>query len=41
MSQASQPTGNGNFKMELDESALRKAATGDLDDGAVTPASSP
>ena len=41
MSKASQPIGDGNFKMELDEAALRKAATSDLDDGAVTPASSP
>ena len=41
MSQASQPTGKDNFSMELDEAALRKAATSDLDDGAVTPSSSP
>ena len=47
MSQASKPTGKGkgkdkgSFHLELDEAALRKAATSDLDDGAVTPASSP
>ena len=41
MSQVPQPQGNGSFKLELDEAALRKAATSDLEDGAVTPASSP
>lgn len=41
MSQAPHNPGKDSFKLELDEAALRSAATTGLDDGAVTPASGP